>query len=213
MNDWKIERRHASCVGCERAFDEGERHFSALAVRGDALLREDRCVGCWKSSSASDCLFWWRTRHFADKRRGVQLNLEALEQLFLHLEGKPEQKLRELRYVLCLILLRKRRLKVRQIVRDAHGESFVVYRPKHAESLSVYVFDFTAQRIDELRAELQHIFDGAEPDAAFGDGTFGTVSADTPLGDDESLGGAAANAVATDSLSCSAAGGASTLAE
>ncbi|MCC6406058.1 MAG: hypothetical protein IT453_02750 [Planctomycetes bacterium] len=165
MNDWKIERRHPQCAACSHAFDEGESHFSALCVRGDALVREDRCVGCWKTSSASDGLFWWRTRHSLDKRRGVQLNLEALEQLFIHLEGKSEQKLRELRYVLCLILLRKRRLKVRQIVRDHEGESFIVYRPRQAESLSVFVFDFTPERIDQLRAELQHIFDGAEPDS------------------------------------------------
>lgn len=93
------------------------------------------------------------------------MNLEALEQLFIHLEGKSERKLRELRYVLCLILLRKRRLKVRQIVRDHEGESFIVHRPRQAESLSVFVFDFTPERIDQLRAELQHIFDGAEPDS------------------------------------------------
>lgn len=210
MNDWKIERRHATCVGCERAFDEGERHFSALAVRGDALVREDRCVGCWKSNSASDCLFWWRTRHFAEKRRGVQLNLEALEQLFLHLEGKAEQKLRELRYVLCLILLRKRRLKVRQIVRDAEGESFVVYRPKHAESLSVFVFDFTPERVDELRAELQHIFDGAEPEAAFGDGAFGPSGADDPSAEEGTTDGDAPSSEATPVGSLMAADGAAT---
>jgi hypothetical protein len=165
MNDWKIERRRAQCVACTRPFDEAERHFSALCVRADALVREDRCVACWNPSSGPEWVFWWRTRHSAEKRRGVQLNLEALEQLFLHLEGKGEQKLRELRYVLCLILLRKRRLKIRQIVRGAEGESFLVYRPRQTESLSVFVFDFTPQRIDELRAELQHIFDGAESDA------------------------------------------------
>lgn len=178
MNDWKIERRHPQCASCARAFDEGARHFSALYLRGETLAREDRCVACWASSSASECLFWWRTRHSADKRRGVQLNLEALEQLFLHLEGKSERKLRELRYVLCLILLRKRRLKVRQIVRDAEGESFVVQRPRQAEALSVFVFDFTPERVDELRAELQRIFDGAEPEAQLSSDAAGEPSED-----------------------------------
>jgi hypothetical protein len=166
MNDWKIERRNAKCAVCARAFDEAERHFSALALRGEQLTREDRCVACWKSSSASEWLFWWRARHSSEKRGGVQLNLEALEQLFLRLEGKTELKLRELRYVLCLILLRKRRLKVRQIVREADGESFIVQRPRQVEALAVFVFDFTPERIDELRAELQHIFDGADAESA-----------------------------------------------
>lgn len=155
-----------------------------LCVRGDALVREDRCVGCWNSSSTSEWLFWWRTRHSAEKRRGVQLNLEALEQLFLHLEGKGEQKLRELRYVLCLILLRKRRLKIRQIVRGEEGESFLVYRPRQTESLSVFVFDFTPERIDQLRAELQHIFDGAESDAEVSVGVESADSAATASADE-----------------------------
>ncbi len=166
MTDWKFERRHGTCSGCEREFADGERHFSALVLRGETLAREDGCVGCWNSDSSAERLFWWRTRHSLDKRRGVQLNLEALEQLFLHLEGKEETKLRELRYVLCLILLRKRRLKVRQILRDAEGESFIVQRPKQQEALRVFVFDFSAERIDALRHELQQIFDGGDPDAS-----------------------------------------------
>lgn len=172
MNDWKLARRQVACSRCKKAFAEGERHTSSLFVCEQDLAREDVCSACWSASvpaelaepTGAECLFWWRTRYTLGKRRGVQLDLEALERFFLQLEGREETPLRELRYVLCLILLRKRRLKVRQIVRDEQGESFIVGRPRRTDALRVFVFDFSPERIEELGARLRQIFEGAEPE-------------------------------------------------
>jgi hypothetical protein len=173
MNEWRIGRRQPGCAPCRREFEEGERHFSLLSVRGEELLREDFCAGCWSARVAPPSpdpvreLLWWRTRHSAGKRRGLALNIEAIEALFLGLEGRAEVALRELRYLLCLILMRKRRLKTARILRDAQGESFVVHRPRHQEELRVFIYDFTPERVAELRDKLRRIFEGAEPESAF----------------------------------------------
>ena len=98
----------------------------------------------------------------AEQKRTVQLDLESLERLFLELEGTDELRLQELRYVLCLILMRKRRLKVERVLRTADGEAFRVKRPRRDERLEVRVFDFSPERMAEIRTELQAIFDGAE---------------------------------------------------
>ena len=177
MSSWKIRRRRGTCSTCERAFDEGEPHFSMLALRGDELEREDLCRACWRQRPAADAtpgvagaestpareLFWWRTRHTLARRGGLALNLDALEGVFLGLEGRAEAPLRELRFVLCLLLLRKRRLKIERILRDADGEAMLVRRPRHKEELRVPVFDFPAEKLEELRGRLREIFEGAEP--------------------------------------------------
>jgi hypothetical protein len=162
MVDWKITKRQAACTPCERTFTDGEQHFSALLLRDEQLTREDVCSACWRRRSAGSELFWWRTRHDAGRQRGFALNLEALEALFVQLEGRTEAALRELRYVLCLILMRKRRLKLERIFRDESGEGMVVRRPRRDESFVVAVFDFQPERIDELSARLREVFDGAE---------------------------------------------------
>ncbi len=107
-------------------------------------------------------LFWWYGRHLVDRKRTVQLDLTALERLFLELEGCEEQGLRELRYLLCLLLMRKRRLKVEKLLREGDEEAFLVRRPRHEERYKVFVYDFDADRMAEMRTELQAIFDGAE---------------------------------------------------
>jgi hypothetical protein len=131
----------------------------------EVLVRRDLCSGCWQGDEAPEReadLFWWLTRHQERVSRSVSLDLDSLELLFLQLEGNGERPVRELRYVLCLLLMRKRRIKVERVLRDDEGESFLVKRPRRDERYKVYVYDFDAERMAEIRDELQAIFDGAE---------------------------------------------------
>ncbi|MBM3987321.1 MAG: hypothetical protein FJ294_05125 [Planctomycetes bacterium] len=162
MASWKFTKREPVCRHCARAFENGEAHVSALAMHSDEFAREDVCLACWKSQPSRGDLFWWRTRHAAERKRGLALNLEALEALFVRLEGSHEGQLAELRYVLCLVLMRKRRLKIERVERDADGESLLVTRPRRPEVFRVVVFDFSPEKIDELRTRLQEVFEGPE---------------------------------------------------
>jgi hypothetical protein len=162
MTQWKLTKRQPVCRHCSRAFENGEPHVSALAVRGEEVAREDVCLSCWKSQSSHGDLFWWRTRHDEERKRGIALNLEALDALFARLEGRCEGQLAELRYVLCLVLMRKRRLKIERVERDADGEALIVTRPRRNDVYRVAVFDFSPEKIDELRTRLQEVFEGSE---------------------------------------------------
>ena len=164
MADWKIARRLPHCAHCERAFAEGERHASLLSIRGEELSRSDACLGCFAAAEteAGLELFFWFTKHSPGKR-ALQLDLGTLEELFLRLEGQTLVGVRELRYVLCLLLMRKRRLKLERVERGPEGEAMLVRRPRREESWKVFVFDFSKERLEQLRAELLEIFEGAEP--------------------------------------------------
>jgi len=192
MSTWSFRRRKGHCTACERAFEGGEPHFSALLVEGEQLARHDLCKTCWRvqEGAGPGVLFWWRTHHAEDKRKGLALNLEAIEGLFLGLEGRTERHLRELRYVLCLLLLRKRRLRIERIERSADGESMRVRRPRRKETLQVFVFDFDAERMDQLRGELQRVFDSDEALTAVSSGSAeGPGGGDDLEGPDPDLGG------------------------
>ncbi len=166
MTEWKVTKRAPACTTCERTFEDGEAHVSALTIAEESITREDACLACWKKHPGAHERIWWRTRRDCAKKPGISLNLAALEALFVRLEGRAETALRELRYVVCLVLMRKRRLKIERVARDERGEGLIVTRPRHTDSFFVAVFDFTPQKIDELRARLQEVFEGAEGDAA-----------------------------------------------
>jgi hypothetical protein len=163
MADWKITTRTPECSVCGRTFPEGERHVSALSLQGEDLRRIDSCADCFRAGSGSEELFFWFTRTRAGQSRALEFDLPTLEQLFLRLEGRVEKRIREVRYVLCLILMRKRRLKLQRVERGTEGEALLVRRPRRDETWRVFVFDFSVERLEELRSELLRVFEGADP--------------------------------------------------
>ena len=166
---WSIARRQGTCSDTGRSFEDGERHVSFLEVREGQLERSDVSLDAWRArraaieaGDAAEPLFHWFTRHEEQRKKTVQLDLESLDRLFVELEGREELAVRELRYVLCLLLMRKRRAKVEKVLREGEDESFVVKRPRDEQRYKVYVYDFEPERRDEVRAQLQAVFDGAE---------------------------------------------------
>ena len=174
MADWQIARKAGACGACERSFEEDEPHLSLLYLSGEEPARSDVCQSCFAERSEAGAddgdLWWWRTRFRTAKKRGLALNLEAIEGLFMALEERARSAetstLSELRYILCLILMRKRRLKIERIVRAKDGEAMLVRRPRRKESLRVAVHDFTPERTDQLRGKLVRLFDGDDADLA-----------------------------------------------
>jgi hypothetical protein len=179
-SDWKIHRREERCSRCERPFAEGEVVYSLLALDTAGLRREDRCPTCFQgpeqaaapgpadaaaSRPAGELLFW-RTRHAHDRRARFAVDFESIEELFLALEGRREERLLELRYLLALLLLRKKRLKLVGVRRHAGagagGETLCVRRPRRVEEYEVPVFELDTERALALKADLARVFEGAD---------------------------------------------------
>jgi len=162
VNDWRIHRREGQCSICQRPFQEGDVLFSLLQVRSDRLLREDACTECFQrpKEGEADVLFW-RTRHTLDRKQRFAVDFEAIEELFLALEGHLEGRPAELRYLLSLLLLRKKRLKLVGVRRHASGETLCLRRPRRQEEFEVPVFELDSERAQALKAELARVFEGA----------------------------------------------------
>jgi hypothetical protein len=165
MSDWRIQRKEACCASCERSFEAGEVHFSVLELGEDAVRRADACGACFGKRVPTEGEIFWRTRR-RDERRGLVVDFEAVEGLFLALEARQEERLRELRYLLCLLLMRKRRVKLVRVARRPDGEVMIVRRPRRPEELQVQVFDLAPERAAALRADLEGLFEGAGLEAA-----------------------------------------------
>ncbi len=156
---------------CDREFLEQEPHVSLLLIDELELGRKDICRECFAKSESEvseelvekdPTRVWWRTRHTVAEKKGVQLDLESLQALFDALLEKDELGWQELRYLLCLILMRKRRLKVLSVKRIEGLEVFIVRKPRTEIEQTVRIFDFTPERQEELRATLTAIFEGAD---------------------------------------------------
>ncbi|HUU91049.1 MAG TPA: hypothetical protein VM238_07550 [Phycisphaerae bacterium] len=124
--EYKISASSHACQGCARPFGVGDEYYSAvLEVEGDEMFaRHDFCPDCWKPGAAEYFSFW-KTRvpePEQPRRRGPQLvDLSRLMELFEHLGDAEEERALRFRYVLTLVLMRKRRLRVLSSRRLAGG--------------------------------------------------------------------------------------------
>ena len=162
--EWRINRREECCTTCGRPFGEGETFFSLLFLDPDRLRRADLCAACFAVPPAGAAVFW-RTRRRPERRSRLSVDFEAIEELFLALEGRSEERLRELRYLLALLLLRKKRLKLVGVRRHDAGETMCLRRPRRAEEFEVLVHELDSERAQALKAELARIFEGAGVEA------------------------------------------------
>lgn len=165
LSDWKIERRRGECAATGRSFADGEVMYSILRVLDGELVRQDVARDAFDADEVGDDAIFWRTR-YQEVEKPAQLDLESVTALFLALGNEGDEPradaFRELRYLLALILMRKRRLKVVKTARREGRELFVLRRPRRKEEIEVEIFELGAERAAVLREVLQRIFDGAD---------------------------------------------------
>lgn len=148
-----IERCTRHCFTSGRELAPGEDVVSVLVPQRGKLRRHDYAASAWAGPPA-DAVAWWRSRipEREQKRANLTPN-DALLEVFRNLEHDPAQ--RELRYVLALLLVRRRVLRQEELRRAADGgETLVVYAPREDATYSVQVALPEEAQAAELQARL-----------------------------------------------------------
>jgi len=147
-----------SCVGCGREFEPEERYLSALFEDLDGFSRRDYCLSCWQGPPA-ESFSYWRGRIPAREEPAERVvnDAEALE-LFEQLEDVGEPRQVAFRYLLALLLVRKRVLKlISSGVRD--GRPMVVARPGDGPEYQVLVPRLGQEELAEVSVQMGSVLD------------------------------------------------------
>lgn len=112
MEDWKIHRNRDACTkpGCPLRYSP--EYFAVLEL--PSCVRRDLCFECFRDveSRSERPPIFWKGRRRRDGKREVVLDLVALRMLFDRLGEEPGERPATLRYLVALLLLRKRVLKL-----------------------------------------------------------------------------------------------------
>lgn len=149
----EIERctRHCSTSGRELA--PGEEIVSVLVSQRGKLRRHDYALAAWAGPPA-DAVAWWKSRipEREQKRANLTPN-DALLEAFRNLEHETDQQ--QLRYVLALLLVRRRVLRQEELRREADGsETLILHAPREDLEYSVRVALPEESHAAELQARL-----------------------------------------------------------
>lgn len=111
MNEWEINKPFGQCSGTGRKIEFGEEYFGALVETEQGLQRQDFCADYWdKEKPAVFC--YWRTKlPQSGQKKQLFVDDQMLMAFFERLEKETEPEKIDFRFVLALILMRKRLLK------------------------------------------------------------------------------------------------------
>jgi hypothetical protein len=154
--DYEVERCSRHCAASGRELKEGEEFYSVLVNERRDVRRHDYAVEAW-SGPPEPVLAWWKSRMpTREAKKGQLAPNEVLLQLFAELEQVPEKA--DMRYVLALLLVRRRVLREEDIVKDEPGaETIVLYSPRDDVNYRVKVMQPGPQRVDEIQADLARL--------------------------------------------------------
>jgi len=136
--------------------------------------RMDFCAGCWRPEMAAEYFSFWKTAvpdedPDRDKPLARRIDTETVYDLFRRLEAQPEPEKRKFRFILALILMRKKRLRFTGVAKGPSGEHLVL--EDRSEGVTHKVLDpgLAEEEIDSLRGEVDRLLRGGAGAAAEAD--------------------------------------------
>jgi len=151
--DYDVQRSTRHCNATGREFAPGEIYYSVLMAEGAELKRNDYAADVWQGPPEG-AVGWWKSQipdHTAARKRwapnDVMLNFWD--------ELAEQADRQDMRYVLTLLLIRRRVFRLEEETRDAEGREVVaVYCPRRESTYRVLAVSPEGSRIDQIQEEL-----------------------------------------------------------
>ncbi len=161
--DYEIAKASGACAGCSRELAGGEEFVAVLYDRGAEFQRQDLCADCWagRDESSQQAFSFWHSRvptPGQPKRQFV--SNEVVVEFFTRLEGADEPAKINFRFVLALMLMRKKLLIYDRGEADEDGRDiWTMHLKADAEPVEVIHPDLDEQQMAEVTAQLGAVFE------------------------------------------------------
>jgi hypothetical protein len=129
MTEYQIQPNTRRCSATGRELQPGERFYTALFEEGDHFLRRDYSSEAWQGTPGGAFSFWTGKVPRSDEVFKPRFDDDLLEECFQRLEGQTEPSKVSFRYVVALLLIRRKRLKFEQTVKEGTDEIVCVSCP------------------------------------------------------------------------------------
>jgi len=157
MEQWEVKQPLGRCCGTGKDINPGEQYFAALVETQQGLQRQDFCAEYWQQNRPDVFCYWKTTLPHPDRKKQIFVNNEMLMAFFERLANESEPEKLNFRFVLTLILMRKRRLKYDSTTFESGSE---IWRLKVAgENRFVQVTNpqLSEEQIEQLSSQLSEI--------------------------------------------------------
>lgn len=111
MAEWEITKTLGECCGTGRKFGIGEEYFAALIETDEGLERRDFGLDFWQEEQPDVYCFWKTKISDPEQKKQLFIDDDMLMTFFERLAEETDPEKINFRFVLTLVLMRKRILK------------------------------------------------------------------------------------------------------
>ena len=154
QTDWTIQSRSGRCAVTGRAFAEGESFYTLLFRERAGFRREDLSEEAWKErqadARADQPYSFWRSKFEPPTPAPPEaLPKETAEDFLRGYMSEDDESHANARYILALMLERKRLLKQIEAKTDIHGRTLVY---EHVKTGEVFIVPDPGLRLDQIES-------------------------------------------------------------
>lgn len=162
--DWAMPRRADACTGCQHPFAVGETFHAYLYESAEGYARLDFCGGCTPPPDRAPVGSWKTRRSEPVPRSARTFDRRAVYEVFEQLEDSQDARRAQFRFVLALLLWRKKTLRLERTRNDGDGE---VWEFVHAAAGTLHQVrrpELGEEQLEQLSAQLEQLLTGdAQP--------------------------------------------------
>jgi hypothetical protein len=154
MTEYQIQANTRRCAATGRELQPGERFFSVLLDEGGKFIRRDYGSAVWQGPPAGAFGFWSGRVPLSEQASRPRIDDELLTDCFQRLEGTTEPERVRFRYVIALLLMRRRRLKFEEVKLRGGQETLCLRCPRTGSRHEVANPQLTEEEMTAVQEEV-----------------------------------------------------------
>lgn len=156
MLDFEIQRCTRKCFATEREFRPGEAFYSVLVQEGAEVVRRDYSEAAWPGAPENSLGFWKSNMPGVVNKKLHWAPNDVMLHYFEQLAERPDQA--DVRYVLALLMIRRRVVRQESSETDADGQEWLtLFCPRNEQEYKALVAVPTNERALEIQKELAQL--------------------------------------------------------
>ena len=157
MSDWDIHRPQGQCCATGQKIEVGQEYYAALVETDQGFERRDFSAEYWGKERPSVYCFWKTRLPEANPKRPLFIDDQMLTAFFERLATETDPERVAFRFVLALVLMRRRRLRYETTVTDHDTESWRLRWVGQKDFVDVVNPHLDEERITQLSQQIGQV--------------------------------------------------------
>jgi hypothetical protein len=157
MAEWEIEKTIGQCYGTGLKFEVGQEYFAALVETEQGFQRRDYSVEYWEENKPSVYCYWKTKMTVPGQKRKLFVDDDMLMTFFERLAEETDPERINFRFIITLVLMRRRRLKYNSSRIENGTELWTLRVTAQDRTVEVVNPDLTEDKIEQLSCQISQI--------------------------------------------------------